>query len=123
MRTPQRQKLDIAETFTHYLGWRHHCDVVIVMGLACYGDAMAKVPGDTRSYYEIFEEIVQEIDEYNYCIHLDWIDYHRVRDKWVSDNFCSVFGEIGHLRCHSISSYLCVRVTASSLPTGLARPG
>jgi len=78
---------------THYLGWRHHCDEGIVMGLACYGDAMAKVPGDGRSYYEIFEEIVQEIDEYNYCIHLDWIDYHRVRDKWVSDNFCSVFGK------------------------------
>jgi carbamoyltransferase len=78
---------------THHLGWRHHCDEGIVMGLACYGNPMAKVPGDYRNYYEIFEEIVEETGDYDYCINRDWIAYHQVRDKWVSDQFCDVFGE------------------------------
>jgi len=78
---------------THYLGWRHHCDEGIVMGLASYGDPVAKIPGDGRSYYEVFEQIVQETGDYDYSIGRDWIDYHRVRDKWVSDRFCDVFGE------------------------------
>ena len=79
---------------THYLGWRHHCDEGIVMGLASYGNPMTKVPGDNgRSYYEIFEEIIQETGDYDYRINRDWIAYHQVRDKWVSDQFCSVFGE------------------------------
>lgn len=78
---------------THHLGWRHHCDEGIVMGLACYGDPTVKVPGDGRSYCEIFEEIVKEIGDYDYRINRDWIAYHQVRDKWVSDQFCAVLGQ------------------------------
>jgi carbamoyltransferase len=54
---------------------------------------MARVPGDGRSYYEVFEEIVQETGDYDYSINRDWIAYHEVRDKWVSDQFRTVFGE------------------------------
>ena len=78
---------------THYLGWRHHCDEGIIMGLACYGDAQLAVPGDGRSYIEVFREIVRETGDYDYEIGRDWIAYHKVRDKWVSDQFCEVFGK------------------------------
>ena len=30
---------------THYLGWKHHCDEGIIMGLAPYGNSLDKVPG------------------------------------------------------------------------------
>jgi carbamoyltransferase len=78
---------------THYLGWRHHCDEGIIMGLACYGDPNAKTPGDDRSYIEIFREIVREIGDYDYEIGRDWIAYHEIRDKWVGGHFTAVFGE------------------------------
>ena len=78
---------------THYLGWRHHCDEGIIMGLACYGDAQSAVPGDGRSYIEIFREIVRETGDYDYKVGREWIAYHEVRDKWVSDQFCEVFGK------------------------------
>jgi carbamoyltransferase len=78
---------------THYLGWRHHCDEGIIMGLACYGDPEQKVPGDGRSYIQIFREIVRETGDYDYEIDRDWIAYHEIRDRWVSDHFCKVFGK------------------------------
>ena len=77
---------------TAYLGWRHHCDEGIVMGLATYGDPYRKIPDDCRTYYEVFEEILEETGRYDYRINRDWIEYHRVRDKWISDKFISVFG-------------------------------
>ena len=77
---------------TFYLGWRHHCDEGIIMGLAPYGDPMATIPGAGRSYYSVFEEIVQETGPYSYTISRDWISYHEVRDKWVSDRFYDTLG-------------------------------
>lgn len=78
---------------TFFLGFRHHCDEGIVMGLAPYGDPHRKVPGTNRSYYSFFEEIVREAGDYTYEVNLEWIAYHRVRDVWVSDKFKAVFGE------------------------------
>ena len=43
---------------TDYLGWKHHCDEGIIMGLASYGDYSAKIPGKDRSYISVFEEIL-----------------------------------------------------------------
>ena len=77
---------------THYLGWRHHCDEGIIMGLACYGEPNAKIPEESRSYIEVFREIVRETGDFDYIIDPMWIAYHEVRDKWVSDNFVEVFG-------------------------------
>jgi carbamoyltransferase len=77
---------------TYHLGWRHHCDEGIIMGLACYGDPHEKVPGHSRTYYDVFCEIVRVTGDYSYEIDRDWISYHQVRDKWVSDQFCDVFG-------------------------------
>jgi len=83
----------IYSAITHYLGWRHHCDEGIIMGLACYGDPTARIPGDDRRYYQVFEEIIQETSSYSYSVNPKWIAYHQVRDKWVSDHFHEVFGE------------------------------
>ena len=79
---------------TYFLGWKHHCDEGIVMGLATYGDANQKIPGDHRSYSDVFREIVQlEPEGYGYRINRDWISYHRERNTWVSPLFKSVFGQ------------------------------
>ena len=77
---------------TFYLGWRHHCDEGIIMGLAPYGDADAKVPGRNHSYRDAFEEIVVETGPYTYEIDTSWIEYHRVRDTWISEKFTDCFG-------------------------------
>ena len=77
---------------TAYLGWHHHCDEGIVMGLASYGSPYNIVPDDGRNYYEIFCEIIQDVDDYNYHINRDWIAYQHTRDQWVSEKFCDVFG-------------------------------
>ena len=42
---------------TDYLGWKHHCDEGIIMGLAPYGNASTKIPGKDQSYLSVFEEI------------------------------------------------------------------
>lgn len=78
---------------THYLGWKHHCDEGIIMGLACYGEPDAMVPNSERSYLDVFSEIIVDLGSLDYRIGLDWIAYHEVRDKWVSDRFISVFGK------------------------------
>ncbi len=77
---------------THYLGWKHHCDEGIVMGLAPFGDADAIIPGNTRSYREVFTEILTETGDYDIAVNLDWIAYHKVRDTWISEQFIETFG-------------------------------
>ena len=77
---------------TFYLGWKHHCDEGIVMGLAPYGDAKAIVPGSKKTYSDIFAQILYETGDYDIQINLDWISYHKVRDKWVSEKFTKLFG-------------------------------
>ncbi len=78
---------------THYLGWTHHCDEGIIMGLACYGHPEEPIPDSDLSYIDVFREIIVDLDSLDYRINRDWIAYHEVRDKWVSDQFVSVFGE------------------------------
>jgi carbamoyltransferase len=77
---------------TFWLGWRHHCDEGIVMGLAPYGDEDATVPAGGRTYREVFEEIVVETGPFAYEIDRSWIEYHRVRDTWISQRFLGTFG-------------------------------
>ena len=82
----------IYSAITHFLGFKHHCDEGIVMGLAPYGDAHATIPGTRHSYYEVFEDIIKETGDYTYEINLDWIVYHKVRDVWISEKFTELFG-------------------------------
>ncbi len=78
---------------THYLGWKHHCDEGIIMGLAPFGDSRSKIIRKKNiSYLSIFKKILQEKENFNYKVNLDYIDYFSARDKWVTDKFIKIFG-------------------------------
>ena len=77
---------------TCYLGWKNVHHEGIIMALACYGDPNAIVPGQKRSYYSFFEEIIQYDGKYQITINQDWMSYYYMRDKWVSERFTDVFG-------------------------------
>jgi len=82
----------IYSAITFYLGWMHHCDEGIIMGLACYGKPHDQVPGHNQSYYEVFSDIIQEKGDIDYHINRDYIAYHEEKNKWVSDKFYALFG-------------------------------
>ena len=77
---------------TFYLGWRHHCDEGIIMGLAPYGDSSTEIPGSDKTYAEIFKDIIIETGDFDYRINQDWIAYYEKRDTWVSPRFYDTFG-------------------------------
>ena len=77
---------------THYLGWKHHSDEGIVMGLAPYGDDSKVVPNTGKTYRQMFEEIIREDGDFDFEIDRSWISYFHVRDKWISDKFVKIFG-------------------------------
>jgi len=77
---------------TFYLGWKHHCDEGIIMGLAPYGNAKAKIPGSKRTYADVFADIIKTTGEFDFEVNTEWIAYHKIRDTWVSDAFKKVFG-------------------------------
>jgi carbamoyltransferase len=70
---------------TDYLGWRHHYDEGIVMGLAAYGNSDV--------YIDCMRDIINDHGDFGYKINKDYITYHKERDTWVSDKFISVFGD------------------------------
>ena len=57
---------------THYLGWKHHCDEGIIMGLAPYGNSSKKIPGFKKTYLLVFKEILTNIGNFQYKIYLDY---------------------------------------------------
>ncbi len=77
---------------THYLGWKHHCDEGIIMGLAPYGNSSKKIPGFKKTYLQVFKEILTNIGNFQYKVNLDYIDYYSERDKWVTNKFIKIFG-------------------------------
>ncbi len=77
---------------TCYLGWKNVHHEGIIMALACFGDSDHIVPGQTRSYYSFFEDIIQYDGKYTITINPEWMAYYYERNKWVSDRFVEVFG-------------------------------
>ncbi len=82
----------IYSAITFYLGWKHHCDEGIIMGLASFGKPHAQIPNSEMTYYELFCEVIQEKGDYDYELNKDWIVFDKVRDKWVSDKFYDLMG-------------------------------
>ena len=82
----------IYSAITHYLGWQHHCDEGIIMGLAPYGRSSQTIPGLRSTYLDVFRDIIQMDGDYNFLINLDWISYHLQRNTWISDKFIETFG-------------------------------
>ena len=76
---------------TFYLGWKFFCDEGIVMGLAALGNPKAKHKG--KRYIDIFRKIIKIDKNKKIKIDQDWISYHLVRNKWVSDKFIKFFGK------------------------------
>ncbi len=78
---------------THYLGWRHHCDEGIIMGLAPYGNDLEKIPGSKNTYKKLFKKILTTNGKLGYKLNLELIDFYTERDKWVSEKFIKIFGK------------------------------
>jgi len=78
---------------TDFLGWKHHCDEGIIMGLAPYGDPHETIPKTNKSYIEVFDDILVEKNEYEFEINLKFVDYYTERNKWVTNKFKKIFGE------------------------------
>ena len=78
---------------TYYLGWKHHCDEGIIMGLAPYGNYKDKVPGTNKSYLSFFKKILIKENSQKFKINLEYIDYYNARDKWVTKKFLKIFGK------------------------------
>ena len=83
----------VYSAITFFLGWKHHCDEGIIMGLAPYGNSKNLVPGTKKTYISIFREIIIEKGDFNYKINPYYMDYYNQRDKWVSKNFIKIFGK------------------------------
>lgn len=77
---------------TCYLGWKNVHHEGIIMALACFGDADHIVPGQNRSYYSFFEDIIHYDGKYGISINPEWMAYYYERNKWVSERFVEVFG-------------------------------
>lgn len=78
---------------TFFLGWQHHCDEGIIMGLASYGNPNEIVEGQSKSYIEIFREILKVTGHLSFEVDVSWIEYQNQRDTWVSEKFINVFGK------------------------------
>ena len=78
---------------TDFLGWKHHCDEGIIMGLAPYGDEHAKIPGHAdETYSHIFAKMARLDNDGQLKLELDWFAFHREHSVWVSDKFRKYFG-------------------------------
>ena len=77
---------------TCYLGWKNIHHEGIIMALACFGNSDNTVPGQDRSYYSYFEDIIHYDGEYGITVNPEWMSYYYERDKWVSERFVEVFG-------------------------------
>lgn len=80
---------------TYFLGWKHHCDEGIIMGLAPYGNPNLKLKDSNKSYIDFFREMVftHPNNPLKIKINLDWIDYHKKYDTWLSKKFFDKFGK------------------------------
>ncbi|MDA9703201.1 hypothetical protein N9U70_01565, partial [Paracoccaceae bacterium] len=77
---------------TFYLGWKHHCDEGIVMGLAPFGDPEALISKSKKRYIDVFREIIYPKEKLKFEIDLSWIEYQNKRDTWISTKFTNLFG-------------------------------
>ena len=78
---------------TFFLGWNHHCDEGIIMGLAPFGNSKNIIPKTKKSYISIFRKIIKETGDFSYEVDPFYLNYYDQRDKWVSENFIKIFGK------------------------------
>ena len=86
----------IYSAITDYLGWKHHCDEGIIMGLASFGNPDDKISSKIKkSYLNIFREIIKISNKnpLDIIINPIWIDYQNNYNSWISKKFLKVFGK------------------------------
>ena len=83
----------VYSAITFFLGWKHHCDEGIIMGLASFGNSKKIIPKTKKSYISVFRKIIKETSAFGYEINPTYIDYYNQRDKWVTENFTKIFGK------------------------------
>ncbi len=83
----------IYSAVTYFLGWKHHCDEGIIMGLAPYGNKNKKIPGKKFTYIDLFRKIIPKTKYLGFKINKDWIAFHLKRDVWISEKFKFFFGK------------------------------
>ncbi len=83
----------VYSAITYFLGWKHHCDEGIIMGLAPFGNFNNIVPGTRKTYLAFFRNIIREKGDFSFDINPKYMDYYNQRDKWVSDEFIKIFGK------------------------------
>ena len=84
----------VYSSITFFLGWKPMYDEGIVMGLAPLGNSSEKiiVDGKETTYLDVFREIIKTGKGLDIKVDTDWISFHEVRSKFVSDRFIEVFG-------------------------------
>lgn len=79
---------------TYYLGFKHHCDEGIVMGLASYGNPESKMPESSDTYLDVFRDIIKSDEEANFKINFEWLTLGLMKGKWVTEKFKETFGPV-----------------------------
>lgn len=84
----------VYSSITFFLGWKPMYDEGIVMGLAPLGDSSEKVTVDgvETTYLDVFRQIIKTGNDLEIKVNTDWVSFHEVRSKFVSDKFIEVFG-------------------------------
>lgn len=85
----------VYSSITFFLGWKPMYDEGIIMGLAPLGDSSEKVTVDgvETTYLDVFREIIKTGNDLEVKVNTDWVSFHEVRSKFVSDKFIEVFGD------------------------------
>ena len=85
----------VYSSITYFLGWKPMYDEGIVMGLAPLGNSsnIIEVDGVKKTYLGVFRDIIRVENDFDVKINTDWVAFHEIRSKFVSDKFVSVFGQ------------------------------
>ena len=70
-------------------------DEGIIMGLAPLGDSSEAimVDGKEMTFLEVFRDIIKVENDFDVIVNTDWVSFHEIRSKFVSDRFIETFGE------------------------------
>jgi len=85
----------VYSSVTFFLGWKPMYDEGIVMGLAPLGNSSETVlvDGKETTFLDVFRKIIKVENDFDIKVNTDWVSFHEVRSKFVSDKFVEVFGQ------------------------------
>ncbi len=80
---------------TDYLGWKHHCDEGIIMGLAPYGNYNETIKNTNISYISFFRKLItlDKNDQLRFNLNFKYFGFNIKKNNWVTDEFYKIFGK------------------------------